>query len=140
MSDEVQKLQDRRLVLAISNEIVGDDARGPIMSDTNKPAMLLDDLPRPGVVLTKEDKRGIIAEESAIIAFTEEVLRRMEEIHVSKTQLAEKLGIDPAAVSKLIGGENNFTLKTMVRIARALQSKLRFSLMPAKQKAPQYGE
>jgi DNA-binding Xre family transcriptional regulator len=110
------------------------------MSDTNKPAMLLDDLPRPGVVLTKEDKRGIIAEESASIAFTEEVLRRMEEIHVSKTQLAEKLGIDPAAVSKLIGGENNFTLKTMVRIARALQSKLRFSLMPAKQKAPQYGE
>jgi plasmid maintenance system antidote protein VapI len=80
--------------------------------------------------LTKEDKRRIIAEESAILAFTEEMLRRMDELNISKTQMANKLEVEPAFISKLIGGENNFTIKTMVKIARALQSRIKFALIP----------
>jgi plasmid maintenance system antidote protein VapI len=82
--------------------------------------------------LSREDKQRIFAEELAILGFTEEVLRRMEEIGVTRTGLAANLGVDPAAVTKLLGGENNFTLRTMVRIARALRSRLRFSLTPTK--------
>lgn len=84
--------------------------------------------------LSKEDKRRILAEESAILSFTEEVLRRMEEIGMSKSELAANLTVEPAAVSKLISGSNNFTLRTMVKIARALGSRLKFSLPAMKTK------
>jgi predicted transcriptional regulator len=90
--------------------------------------------------LTAEDKRRILAEESAILSFTEEVLRRMEEVGMTKSDLASKLDVEPAAVSKLIGGTNNFTLKTMVRIARALRSRLKFSLSAIKPVSPTYHE
>jgi transcriptional regulator with XRE-family HTH domain len=70
------------------------------------------------------------ADRKRILAFTEEMLRRMEEMEVSKTQLANKLEVEPAFISKLIGGENNFTIKTMVKIALALQSRINFSLVP----------
>ena len=81
-------------------------------------------------VLTNEDRRRIVAEESAILGFTEEVLRRLAEVKMSKSDLDSKMNVDPAAVSKLISGNNNFTLRTMVRIARALRSRIRFSLVP----------
>ena len=78
----------------------------------------------------RKTKSRIVAEQTAILAFTEEMLRRMEEIKLTKTELARRLEVEPAFVSKLIGGENNFTIKTMVRIARALGSRVKFSLRP----------
>jgi hypothetical protein len=96
MSDEVQKLQDRRLVLAISNEIVGDDiecaarllreyvdARGPIMSDTNKPAMPLDDLPRPGVAIPLQRWLDLLAIEQKCAKQAEEIARLREALEDS---------------------------------------------------------
>jgi transcriptional regulator with XRE-family HTH domain len=84
---------------------------------------------------SKEDRKRIMAEEGAILAFTEEMLRRMEELEISKTQLADKLDVEPAFISKLIGGENNFTIKTMVKIALALRSRINFALVPVKPKS-----
>ena len=83
--------------------------------------------------IAKPEWKRMLAEEEAIIDFTEETLRRMAEVSVSKTELADKMGVEAAAVSRLLGGSNNFTLRTMVRIALALRSRLRFSLTPLKQ-------
>jgi DNA-binding Xre family transcriptional regulator len=74
-------------------------------------------------------------EELAILDFTEEVLRRMDESGVNRSTLAARLDVDPAYVSKLVGGSNNFTLRTMVRICRALESELRFHLQPSGSRA-----
>lgn len=69
-------------------------------------------------------------EELAILDFTEEVVARMAALGVNKSQLAERLKVEPAYVTKLIGGSNNFTLRTMVKISRALAAELRFHLQP----------
>lgn len=83
----------------------------------------------PGI-LSRAEKGQAYWEEAAILDFTEEVLSSMEKSGVTRTELAKRLEVDPAYVTKLIGGSNNFTLKTMVKLARALDSKLRFHLQP----------
>jgi transcriptional regulator with XRE-family HTH domain len=58
--------------------------------------------------------------ETAIMEFTEEISRMMEERKISKTQLAQRLGASPAYITKILRGTSNFTLDSMVKIATAL--------------------
>ena len=66
--------------------------------------------------------------EGAILEFTEDLVRTMKRKGVSRTQLANKLGKKPAYITKMLGGENNFTLATMVKVARALDMQLKVGL------------
>jgi transcriptional regulator with XRE-family HTH domain len=75
----------------------------------------------------KDDADG---EERAALDVTEEIRRRMEAIGLTKSQLAERLGTSPAYVTKILGGEANFTLKTMARLARALDGRLSVRMIP----------
>ncbi len=68
--------------------------------------------------------------ELAKLEFTEEMISRMKELAVSKSQLAKNLGIQPGLVTRLVSGRNNFTLSTMVRVARALDCEFRSHLQP----------
>jgi transcriptional regulator with XRE-family HTH domain len=68
--------------------------------------------------------------ECAIIEFTEEVCRRMDALGVSRAELARRLGTSQAYITKLLQGNANFTLKTMVKIAMALESEYRSHLQP----------
>ena len=74
-------------------------------------------------------------ETRAALDFTEAVYRRMEALGCTKSQLAERLGTSPAYVTKILGGEANFTLKTMVRLARALEAELAVCLVPGEEAA-----
>ena len=69
--------------------------------------------------------------ELAKLGFTEDMLGRMKELGVNKSQLAQKLGAPPALVTRLASGHNNFTIQTMVRIARALSCEFRCHLQPS---------
>jgi hypothetical protein len=69
------------------------------------------------------------------LEFTEEMLARMTERDMKKSQLAARLGAKPAFVTRLVSGHNNFTLETMVRVARALGCEFRCHLQPAGTKA-----
>jgi transcriptional regulator with XRE-family HTH domain len=64
----------------------------------------------------------------AILEVTEDVVREMERQGVSRTELAQRLGASPAYVTKILRGKVNFTLATMMRLARALDSELRVQL------------
>lgn len=64
----------------------------------------------------------------AILAFTESVVRQMERQGLTRTALAARLGATPAYVTKILRGRVNFTLATMVRISRALGTKLHVHL------------
>ncbi len=75
-------------------------------------------------------KRDSFWVESAILEFTEEVVVRMEHLGVSKTELAERLQRNPSFVTKLLRGDNNFTVATMVKLARQLDAELRIHLQP----------
>ena len=67
-------------------------------------------------------------EEMAIIEFTESVLEQLERKNMTRADLAEKMNVSPAYITKLIGGSNNFTLRTMVRVTRSLGCELKLSL------------
>lgn len=69
------------------------------------------------------------------LEFTEEMLARMKERGITKGQLAVRLQAAPAFVTRLVSGRNNFTLATMVRVARALECEFRCHLQPAGTKA-----
>jgi Helix-turn-helix len=81
-------------------------------------------------ILENAQKGGVYWEELAILGFTRGVLERLEALGLTKKILAEKLEVSPAYVTKLIGGSNNFTLRTMVKIARVLESELQIKLAP----------
>jgi len=68
--------------------------------------------------------------ERAKLAYTEEVLSRMTQVGVSRSQLACRMNVQPGFVTRLLNGRNNFELATMVRIARALDSEFRCHLQP----------
>ena len=69
-------------------------------------------------------------------AFTEEVFRLMEEQGVSRGELARRLGTSPAYVTKILRGNANFTLASMVKLARALGSELGIKLTPRESRTP----
>lgn len=55
-----------------------------------------------------------------ITDFIEDIWRIMEEQKVSRAELARRLGTSRAYVTKLLGGNANFTMHTMTKVAMAL--------------------
>lgn len=68
--------------------------------------------------------------EGLILEFTEEMVRRMEELSLSKSDLARRLDTSPAYITKLLRGTSNFTVETMVKVASALECEVRLKLQP----------
>lgn len=62
--------------------------------------------------------------------FTEEMLRELTHSGYSKALLAEKMDVNPAFISRLCKGSNNFTMTTMVKVAQALDCELYTHLVP----------
>ena len=62
--------------------------------------------------------------EGAKIEFAEQMLAQMEAQNISRKELASRLGTSPAYVTKILRGSTNFTLESMVSIARALNCEL----------------
>jgi plasmid maintenance system antidote protein VapI len=59
-----------------------------------------------------------------IAELTEDICRLMEEKQISRADLARRLGTSRAYVTKLLDGNANFTLATMVKLAMALDGAL----------------
>ena len=68
--------------------------------------------------------------ERVILEFTEELTRWMESQGVSRKELAERIGSSQPYITKVLKGDVNFTLATMVKLARALGAELRIQLAP----------
>jgi transcriptional regulator with XRE-family HTH domain len=62
--------------------------------------------------------------------FTEALFRRMESEEISRSELARRLETSPAYVTKILRGNGNFTIATMVRLARAVGMELKVELYP----------
>jgi transcriptional regulator with XRE-family HTH domain len=58
--------------------------------------------------------------EASILEFTMDIGRLMQEQGISRAELARRLGTSRAYVTKLLGGNANFTLETMTKVAMAL--------------------
>jgi len=82
-------------------------------------------------IFDRTRKSDAFSEEAAILSFTGSVMERLHALGMTKGNLADLLNVTPAYVTKLIGGSNNFTLRTMVKIARQLKCDLKINLRPA---------
>jgi len=69
--------------------------------------------------------------ERAILEYTEEMCRVMQEQGVTRTELGRRIGSSQAYVSRVLNGGANFTLATMTKLAMALGMELRMHLAPS---------
>lgn len=58
--------------------------------------------------------------ELATLEFTSQLSTLMQKLNISKVELARRLGTSPAYVTKVFRGDANFTLRSMVKLTRAL--------------------
>jgi len=68
--------------------------------------------------------------EGAIVEFTEALWARMEAEGVSRAELARRLGTSKAYVTKVLGGNANFTLYSLTKLALAVEGRIRVSIEP----------
>lgn len=68
--------------------------------------------------------------EQLLIDVNECILAAMEREGVRRSDLANRLGTSRAYVTKLLSGPENLTLRTLVRLAHVLGSRVEFSLAP----------
>ncbi|MDD2902869.1 MAG: helix-turn-helix transcriptional regulator [Syntrophales bacterium] len=66
----------------------------------------------------------------AVYTFTEELHNLAENANISRSELARRLGVSPAYITKLFRGNANFTIETMVRLARAVGARLHLHIAP----------
>jgi transcriptional regulator with XRE-family HTH domain len=70
-----------------------------------------------------------------LLDVTEGIVKRMIEQNVRRSDLADRLGTSRAYVTKLLDGQENMTLKTLVRVANALEMKVDTRLIPRERAA-----
>jgi transcriptional regulator with XRE-family HTH domain len=68
---------------------------------------------------------------------TEKILRIMEEQGISRSDLAQRLGVSKAAVSKLLNNGSNMTLRRLLTIAEAMGHNLSVNFSPSEQNVEQ---
>jgi predicted XRE-type DNA-binding protein len=67
---------------------------------------------------------------TAIMELTEELAGWMERNQVSRSELAARIGVSAPYVTKILKGNVNFTIGTMVKLARAVGANLQLHLVP----------
>ena len=63
--------------------------------------------------------------EGLIFDLTEHICKTMKDKNIKRKQLAEVLKVSPAAVSKILNGNSNFTIRTLLSLADALKTELK---------------
>jgi len=79
----------------------------------------------------KEIKKtdSYIAEQTKL-DFVIQIYKLMKEFNITQKELARKLNVSEAYVSKIFRGDINFTIETMVKLTRALNSNLHIKIVP----------
>ena len=67
---------------------------------------------------------------SVILNFTEGLHKTMEANGVTRSDLARRLGVSPAYITKVLRGNVNFTVDSMVRLVRAAGGEVRVRVAP----------
>ena len=75
-----------------------------------------------------DDGRRLIEQERLIMEATEAIATLLEEQNVSRADLARRIGTSSAFVTKLLRGDNNFTLRTLSDVFFALNRSAHLSL------------
>lgn len=68
--------------------------------------------------------------EKVILTLTEKIVEFMENNNISRVEMAKRLGVSKAFVTKILNGNPNLTIKSMVSIAIALGCELAIDICP----------
>jgi transcriptional regulator with XRE-family HTH domain len=68
--------------------------------------------------------------ERLILDLTEQIAKRLQEGSLTRSELAKRLKVSNAYITKLMRGEQNLTIRTIVQIANALGCTLDLSIIP----------
>ncbi len=77
---------------------------------------------------SSESGRRTLEQERLIMQATEAIASLMHEQAVSRAELARRIGKSPAFVTKILRGDNNFTLRTLSDLLFALDRSAHLSL------------
>ena len=73
--------------------------------------------------------------EFTVLMFVEKLLTLMKQQGVNRTELAERMGVQPSRVTAMLnGGSKNFTLETQIRACHALGATLEQAICPENMK------
>ena len=70
--------------------------------------------------------------ETFILDITEDICKRMKQKNINRSELADLLNVSPPAVTKILNGNSNFTLKTLLSLADALGQELKINFTEKK--------
>lgn len=68
--------------------------------------------------------------EDLVLDVTGEVCILLEKQGVSRSELARRIGVKPPTVTRILQGQDNFTLRTLTRIGHALNMVIRCTFAP----------
>ena len=74
------------------------------------------------------DGQRLLEQERLLLDVTESIAALLEKQNVSRAELARRLGKSPAFVTKLLRGDNNFTLRTLSDVFFALNRGVHFTV------------
>lgn len=80
--------------------------------------------------MLRQDEQGrrILEQERLIVEVAEAIATLLQEQDVSRSELARRIGKSPAYVTKLLRGDNNFTLRTLSDVFAALKKSAHLAL------------
>jgi transcriptional regulator with XRE-family HTH domain len=68
--------------------------------------------------------------DAVALDFCDAVRRMLELRQISRAELARRLDVSPAYVSKMLSGDENLTIETMVKVAMALDGTVALDVRP----------
>jgi len=68
--------------------------------------------------------------ELAILDLTDLIVERMSALGANKADVARALGVSKAYVTKLLAGNHNMTIATLIRVANILGVRVTFNFLP----------
>jgi plasmid maintenance system antidote protein VapI len=81
-------------------------------------------------LLTEAKQRDRYWVEKAKLNFSIELTNFFKKSGITQTSLAEKLNTSPAYITKVFRGDANFTIETMVKLARSVDGELQIHISP----------
>lgn len=78
--------------------------------------------------------------ETAKLDFSVELNRMFKRSRMTQAELANKIDSSPAYITKVFRGDTNFTIETMVKLARAVDGELHIQITPKNIKKQWFNE
>src|SRR4051812_32827879 len=74
-------------------------------------------------LVESQDARRAFEEEILLGRVRKEISRRLEELHLRRRDLAQRLGVSEGRISQMLSGGENLTLKSLAGLAVALDGR-----------------